>query len=286
MSILEAGLEKIYSECLEEQKHFINTICENVRGRKLDLLFDLKAFYVPNDEFMINYFGPSIMSNNFDCYDYLGYCKWKYHLVLPIRDVLGNVVGFSGYNPYVGLAKKEKNVDLGDQSQINDSNVFLGEEKSNDSNPSMIQSDKIDITTMSRYKESSAVVMDKSKFFICPLTLKKAIDDGYLILVDGFFDSLSLAQEGYNSMSVLGSTISEYMIFCLSLVKVIYVAYDNDSAGKKLYNTIKQSHNNVYSIVQSKCKDIDAFIKEYPNEFKEGMNQINSKIPMSFMLKA
>ena len=95
MSILEAGLEKIYSECFEEQKHFINTICENIRGRNMDILFDLKAFYVPNDEFMMNYFGPSIMSNNFDCYDYLGSCKWKYHLVLPIRDVMGNVVGFS-----------------------------------------------------------------------------------------------------------------------------------------------------------------------------------------------
>lgn len=272
MSILESGLEKIYSESLEEQKHFINTICENVRGRKLDLLFDLKAFYVPNDEFMIEYFGPSIMSNNFDCYDYLGNCKWKYHLVLPIRDVMGNVVGFSGYNPYVGLAKKDKS--------MNDSNVF-----SKDESPSM-DFDKLDITTMSKYKESSSVVMDKSKFFICPLTLEKAINDGYIILVDGFFDSLSLAQEGFNSMSILGSSLSEYMKFCLSLVKVIYVAYDNDSAGKKLYNRIKQSHSNTYSIVQSKCKDIDSFIKEYYDEFKEGMKQINTKIPMSFMLKA
>lgn len=275
MSILEIGLERIYSECLEEQKHFINTICENIRGRKLDLLFDLKAFYVPNDEFMIEHFGPSIMSANFDCYDYLGYCKWKYHLVLPIRDVLGNVVGFSGYNPYVGLAKKEKNNSI-NKEEINNSNVFSGE----------VKSDNIDITTMSRYKESSAVLMDKSKYFICPLTLEKAINEGYIILVDGFFDSLSLAQEGYNSISILGSSISEYMRFCLSLVKVIYVAYDNDSAGRKLYNSVKQMHNNVYSIVQSKCKDIDAFIKEYPDEFKSGMSQINSKIPMSFMLKA
>lgn len=277
MSILEAGLEKIYSECFDEQEHFINTICENVRGRKLDILFDLKAFYVPNDDFMLNHFGPSITSNNFDCYDYLGACKWKYHLVLPIRDVMGNVVGFSGYNPYVGLAKNEKkNEETSSEPSISDSNVF--------NEPS--KEEKINITTMSRYKESSAVVMDKSKYFICPLGLRKAIDDGYIILVDGFFDSISLAQEGYNSMSILGSRMSEYVRFCLSLVKVVYVAYDNDGAGKKLYNSTKQVHNNVHSIVQSKCKDIDSFIKEYPSEFREGMKQINTRIPMSFMLKA
>ena len=278
MSILENGINKIYDECFKEQEHFIKTICREVRKRELDILFDMKAFYVPNDEFMTKYFGPGIVSANFDCYDYLGSCKWKYHLVIPIRDVFDNVVGFSGYNPYVGLARKEKENKKG---SLSDSKVF-----DNQSDPNPSSSDTIDITTMSRYKESSSVVMDKSKFFICPLGFKKALEDGYLIVVDGFFDSISLAQEGFNSFSILGSTVSEYVRFCLSLVKVVYVAYDNDSAGVKLYNKLKSIHPNVYSIVQSKCKDIDSFIKEYPSEFSLGMRQINSKIPMSFTLKA
>lgn len=262
MSILEEGLYKIYNECLDEQTHFINTICREVRKRDLNILFKLQAFYVPNNEFMVDHFGPSIMSANFDCYDYLGNCKWKYHLVLPIRNIMGEVVGFSGYNPYVDLYNKNKKL--------------VGE----------IPKEFEEVSTMPRYKESSSVLMDKSRFFICPNGLDKAIEDGYIILIDGFFDSLSLADEGFNSISILGSTISEYVRFCLSLVKVIYVAHDNDMAGKKLFNRAKAIHPNVYSIVQSKCKDIDDFIKNYHDEFVEGMKQINSKIPISFSLNS
>lgn len=262
MSVLEFGVERIYSEDFETQKHFITTICNEVRKRELNILFYMKAFYVPNDYYMINYFGPSIQSVNFDCYDYLGNCKWKYHLVVPIRDVMGSIVGFTGYNPYVDIANKNKKLGL--------------ELSEND----------YELTKMARYKESSSVVMDKSKYFICPLGLEKAINDGYIILVDGFFDSISLANEGFNSISILGSTISEYVLFCLNLVKIVYVAHDNDSAGKKVFNLAKSKHPSVHSIVQSKCKDIDDFIKKYPNEFRDGMKQINSKFPMSFSLNA
>ena len=140
-------------------------------------------------------------------------------------------------------------------------------------------------TGKAKYKESSIVLMDKSKFFICPLGLKKSIDDEYIILVDGVFDSISLAQEGYNSISILGSTISEYNRFILSLVKNVYVAYDNDGAGRRLYESLKRIHSNVYSITQSKCKDIDDFIKQYPDDFKREMSKLSSKVPMSFHLK-
>lgn len=269
MSILEEGIKKIYSEHLTEQRHYITTIYEGVRKRNLSILFDLEVFYVPNDEFMIEVFGPSIMNVSFDCYDYMGECKWKYHLVLPIRDVSGNVVGFSGYNPYVDLYNKSK------------------KEPGNKELASTFNSSEMQvIATMPRYKESSSLLMDKSKFFICPLGFEKAMDDGYIILVDGFFDSISIAQEKFNSISILGSSLSEYVRFCLSFIKVVYVAHDNDSAGKKLYNSTKKIHPNVHSIVQSKCKDIDDFIKMYPNEFHEGMKQINTKIPISFMLEA
>lgn len=310
MSLLEQGINKIYDECLEEQTHFINTICRNVRGRSLDILFDMKAFYVPNDEFMIEYFGPAITSANYDCYDYYGSCKWKYHLVIPIRDVYGGVVGFSGYNPYVSLAKsstddssEEVNREKGESPKsdsMSDSELFANNQ--NNTHPSKLMNnnsvdnsakDDLDsysdnkkvLKTLPRYKESSISLMDKSKFFICPLGLKKAIDDEYIILVDGVFDSISLAQEGYNSISILGSTISEYTRFILSLVKNVYVAYDNDGAGRRLYESLKRVHGSVYSITQSKCKDIDDFIKEYPEDFKREMSKLSRKVPMSFHLK-
>lgn len=269
MHLLEDGIKRIYKECLEEQTHFINTICRDVRNNDLQILFDLKAFYVPNSDFMVEYFSPAIMSPSFDCYDYLGNCKWNYHLVVPIRDVSGNVVGFTGYNPYVDIYNKQKKLsrENNDLSKLEELNAQFSE-----------------IAKMPRYQESSSALLDKSKYFICPLGFDKALEDGYLIVVDGFFDCLSLAQDGYNSISILGSNVTEYIRFCLSLVKVIYVAYDNDSAGKTLFKRIQSIHPRVFSITQSKCKDIDEFRKTYPNEFREGMKQINCKIPMSFSL--
>lgn len=305
MSLLEQGINKIYDECLEEQTHFINTICKNIRGRYLDILFDMKAFYVPNDEFMIEYFGPAITSSNYDCYDYYGSCKWKYHLVIPIRDVYGNTVGFSGYNPYVSIAKNSINdssnedtsvscneLETVSNSELSPSNIYNNEslntnsvaDSSKDNSHNSSDNSNV-LKTLPKYKESSIVLMDKSKFFICPLGLKKSIDDEYIILVDGVFDSISLAQEGYNSISILGSTISEYNRFILSLVKNVYVAYDNDGAGRRLYESLKRIHSNVYSITQSKCKDIDDFIKQYPDDFKREMSKLSSKVPMSFHLK-
>lgn len=256
--MLEQGIAKIYNEDFNAQEHYINTICEDLRGRKLPIVIDMKSFYVPNDEYMINYFGYGITNPKYDCYAFDGSCKWTHHLVIPITNVSGKVVGFTGYNPYVALAKKKE--------------VRTKEEE--------------EVSKMSRYKESSNMLMDKSRFFICPLGLKKAIEDGYIIVTDGVFDTLSLANEGYNSFCILGSTLTEYAKFCLSFVKVIYVAYDNDYAGVKLYKRIQMSFPQVLAIRQSKCKDIDGFIKNYPKEFNESMQSIFSPVKTSIMLNA
>lgn len=252
--MLEAGIKRIYEEDFENQKHFIDVICEKVReGMNPQILFDVNAFFVPNKDYMKQFFGPEITLSNWDCYDVFGDCKWTGHLLVPIRDIDGKVRGFSGYNPAVTLEKKNDNSDR----------VF---EK------------------MSKYKESAKTLLDKSRFFLCPLGFKKAMEDGYIILVDGFFDSLSVAGVGYNSMALLGSSLTDEIKFCLSFIDRIYVAYDNDLAGDKLYKTIKRSFPNCFYIKQSKCKDIDEFSKKYPSEFIEGLSQINSDLVTSIDL--
>lgn len=249
--MLQKGIDRIYNEDFDSQKHYISTICENLRGRKLDILFDNQAFFVPNHEYMITYFGESITSSQYDCYHWDGNCKWTGHLVYPIRNIKGKVVGFTGYNPFTKFSK-----------------------------------DVTEVSQLSRYKESSNILMNKSRFFICPLGVRKAIEDEYIIVVDGFFDCMSLAQEGFNAIAILGSTVSTEMRFLLSLIGTVYVAYDNDVAGVKLFNRLKLSLPKVLPIRQTKCKDIDEFIKLYPEQFKEGMKQINSKIKMPIQLKA
>lgn len=256
--MLEEGIKRIYSEDLETQQHYINTICSDVRGRQLDILYDMGAFYVPNNDYMLKYFGESIASPRYDCYSYNGYCLWTHHLLIPVRDVVGKIVGFTGHNPYVALAKSKENKTKEEEA----------------------------ISKMPRYRESSDMVMDKSKFFICPLGIKKAIEDKYIIVTDGVFDAISLANEGFNSVCILGSSLSEYVKFCLSFIETVYVAHDNDYAGIKLFNTFKSSLPKVLAIRQSKCKDIDGFIKNYPNEFSEGMKAIFNKVKTSIMLIA
>lgn len=256
--MLLEGILHIYKNDLDNQRHYIDTICKDVRGKKLDILYDLQAFYVPNNDYMIEHFGHDIMNPKYDCYTFDGFCKWSHHLVIPIRDVSKKIVGFTGYNPYVKLAYDKENKTKEEE----------------------------EVAKMPRYKESSVLLMDKSKFFICPLGMKKAIEDGYIIVIDGVFDAISLAEEGFNSFCILGSTLTDEMKFCLSFVDVIYVAYDNDLAGKKLYDRIKLSFPRVLAIRQRKCKDIDDFIKKYPGQFKLYMQAIFNKVKTSIMLDA
>lgn len=251
--MLESGIMKIYEEDLEAQKHFIGVICSKVRKMNPDILFKVNAFFVPNNDYMVKMFGYSIKHESYDCYDYYGNCKWMGHLVVPIRDINGVIKGFSGYNPAVTVNNRDENPD-----EI--------------------------IKQMSKYKESNKRLFDKSKYMLCPLGLEKAINDGYIIITDGFFDALSVASFDLNSAANLGSNLTEEVLFCLDLVDTKYVAYDNDNAGIAFYKELKGKLSNVYSITQNKCKDIDEFIRLYPEDFKANMDKINSKFKTNIML--
>lgn len=251
--MLASGIERIYKEDLEAQKHYINLICKEVRNMDSEILFKVNAFFVPNAEYMKEFFGSEILLPNYDCYDYYGTCKWTGHLVIPIKGVDGKIKGFTGYNPAVTLAKRDGQED----------------------DP---------LARLAKYKESSKALMDKSRFFLCPLGFDKAMKDGYIIVIDGVFDALNVASFGFNTLSVLGSTLTDEILFCLSFIDVVYVAHDNDQAGLNLYNAIKMKLPKVYFIRQSKCKDIDEFIKLYPNEFKSNMQKIFSKFKSSITL--
>jgi len=249
--MLEQGIKNIYENDFKTQEHYLGLICREVRSMRPNILFDLMAFYVPNHDYMSTYFGSEITYSSYDCYDFNGNCKWTGHLVIPIRDIKGNVKGFTGYNPFVTLNKGENAV----------------------------------LNTMSKYKESAKSLMDKSKFGLCPLGLEKAINDGYVIVTDGVFDALNVADCGFNSFCLLGSALTEELQFCLSFIEYIYVASDNDKAGLDLFNTIKRKFPNVIPIRQSMYKDIDEFIKNHREAFIEQVNAIHDKIKLPIFLK-
>lgn len=249
--MLDFGVNNIYENDYKSQEHFINVICREVRSMRPNILFDLKAFYVPNHKYMIDYFGGEIAYPTYDCYLPSGVCKWTGHLVIPIRDISGKVRGFTGYNPLVTLNKEGH--------------------------------DKLD--KLPKYKESSKVLMDKSKFGLCPLGLDKAIKDGYVIVTDGVFDALNIADCGFNSYCILGSSLVEELLFCLSFVEHVYVAHDNDNAGLTLFNNLKRKFPSVIPIRQRLYKDIDEFIKNHRDSFIDQMQCIHDKIKLPIELK-
>lgn len=249
--MLDRGIENVYNKDFLNQKHFITTICREVRNMDPDILFKIKAFYVPNYEYLVKYFGEDITLYKYDCYLPDGSCKWNGHLLIPIRDVKGKVRGFTGYNPLVKLASAD------DKAK-----------------------------QLPRYKESSQALLNKSRFYLCPFGLEKAINDGYIIITDGVFDALGFAGSGYNSFALLGSNLTEELLFCLSFVETVYVAHDNDKAGLTMYDKIKLKLPNVFYIRQNKCKDMDEFKSKFPVAFEEGMKMITGKFKRSFYINA
>lgn len=55
----------------------------------------------------------------------------------------------------------------------------------------------------------------------------------YVILVEGQSDAWRLYQYGYNACALMGSDISEWQIKALSKFKNVYLALDNDEAGRR-----------------------------------------------------
>lgn len=225
--MLSSGIEHIYKYDYESQKNYLRVVCNTARGREYKILENLKAFYVPNEDYMLEHFGDDILHYKYDCYNY-GSCKWTGHLVIPIRSIKGEVLGFTGYNPLVTI------------------NNYKDES----------------LSKMSKYQESNRIAMAKDRNLLCPLGLKKAISDGYLVIVDGFFDCLALAEEDINSAALLGSEFGKYVQLILRFIDTIYILYDNDHAGVALKEQISKYHSKAFPIKQVKYKDIDEAIKK------------------------
>lgn len=231
--IVERGIEKIYSEDMESQLSFIKTVAEDVREVSADLLISMKAFFVPNNDYMIKYFGEGIQDYEYDCY-WQGECVWQGYLIIPVTNINGRIVGFTGFNAYNRLVSIEEN--------------------------------KWDLQY---YRVSSDRLFNKSNYVFCPNgVIQKAIKDGYIVITDGNFDMLSLNMYGINAGALLGSYLSEVIIAQLLFIDKIYVSCDNDEAGVKLVQRMKKKLNNVYYLKQNGFKDIDDLLKsKYRDRF-------------------
>jgi hypothetical protein len=252
--IASEGIRKIYEEDLENQIYFLTEICQTVRNmHDISSLLRAKAFFVRSREFMRDFFGEEITSAEYDVYSWDGICYWDHFIVFPITSVGGSIVGFAGFD----MLTKAK------------------------------QMDGLDALT-NTYRYSSKSVFNRSKYLYCLDGIyEKAIKDGYLIVVDGIYDMLSFNNWGINSASMLGSSVTESLVFQLLFIKNVYVAGDNDSAGSRLYNDLRKVHKGVRYIRQNRVKDSDDMLKsDYGQVYvKKVLEAINNKEDLSLRLK-
>lgn len=251
--VMEAGFKRVYEEDFESQKNFITIIAEQTRKVSPEVLLNADGVFIPNNEYMLANFGMALVDNTFDCYSQFDNCYWNNNVIFPIRDILDRIVGLVGYNAFNKM-----------ESQVNKD------------------------VTINAYRTSNSRVFDKGKhLFGVKGVLRKAIEDGYIVLTDGVFDTLALNHAGINSAALLGSALTEEHIAYLRFVKTVYLAMDNDQAGLRLSKTLGRKHNNFNAIRFNKYKDIDDVLKSKHRELflKKFHENLSSGTPTNIILK-
>lgn len=240
-TLIKSGIQKIYETDLKSQKVFIDNICSQVRHMKPDIIYELKGFFVPNDDYMKVMMGMDITLLEHDCYDQFGNCNWNGYLVFPIYNVIGDVVGLTGFNPVNKLKSMESE----------------------------------EFWDLQVYKKSSKKLFDAGNFIFSKSDIFfEARKQGYIILTDGNFDTISALQEGLVAGALLGSHFSEVIISMLKFIDIVYLSVDNDEAGINLLRQLRRYLPNVRAIMQNKFKDLDDLLKsEYKDDFLKKFEQ-------------
>lgn len=251
-SVIASGIKKIYAEDFDSQLFYVKKICNAVRGIDHQVVFDVQGFFVPNDEYVKSYFPPEVVNREYGIYGDNGYCLWNNTLVLPVTNVAGEIVGLAGYNPFKHLEAQE--------------------------NPELLTN---------YYTYSMKSVFQKGDYLYCKKgTYKEALKQGYLIITDGVFDTLSLTAAGYLSAALLGSSLTEVVAAQLRFIKKIIVASDNDEAGELLFQRISKVHHGAVCIRQGKGKDVDDVLKsDYREKYMETLDACIAGMPLSCVLR-
>ena len=103
--------------------------------------------------------------------------------------------------------------------------------------------------------------------------------DGFVILVEGIFDCLSLRSLGLPVIATMGSTVSKEKGLLLRNFKKVLCIPDDDKTGRKALNRYSSSgwkvpsnatflrlHGGIYEFANGeslKCKDMDNFVSWY-----------------------
>jgi hypothetical protein len=215
--IWKDGYNKIMSNEVtrKEQILWITEAATEIRNMPADELIKREFLYIPNDIYMLHFFGSEIAEYKYGVYRNDS-CNLYKRLIFPIRGFNNQVAGLGGWS----------------------------------------------CDSEWKYVYSPDTMWDKSRYFyIAHDDFVGALNDDYLFIVDGIFDSISLSSLGIHSASLMGSNLSNWHLYYLRLFKYVIVVPDNDNAGVSLVKKIKKHRPDCIVLWQGKCKDIDDYIK-------------------------
>ena len=206
---------------------------ESQRKISVDYLFELGALFIPNNEYIEHYLGADAKRSNAGLY-YEDQCPWTLFVVIPVRDLSGEIVGLVGWDAY----NKYKEIAEGEKGLVS-------------------------------YRVSAKSVFNRDRYFLSDVDcLKRNFDKRVLFVTDGVFDALSLNYRGIPAIALLGSSFSKEIIYFLSWYKAVYVCADNDSAGLSLVRKLSKAVPNVHRVIQNKTKDIEELLRRDEGEIK------------------
>ncbi len=100
---------------------------------------------------------------------------------------------------------------------------------------------------------------------------ENAIRGKDVFLVEGIFDCLPLAQNGYSAVALLGTTLKDEHVAKFSRCKKVYIALDGDEAGRQAVDPIARSIGDKSRIVLlPDGTDINDYFRSHgPDEFRQ-----------------
>lgn len=217
--------QAVYTDDMNSQMYYLQTVAEH---RKIDAMYlvELGAMFIPNNDYISHYLGSKVFNYNTGLY-YKETCPWTLFLILPIRNLVGEVVGIVGwdaYNKYLEVAEGKSG--------------------------------------LTSYKVSSKSVFDRDKYFLSDIDcLKDNFSKSVLFVTDGVFDCVTLNYRKIPTIGLLGSTFSKEVLYFLRWYKRIYVCADNDKAGLALAAKMSRVLPNVHRVIQNKTKDIEELLR-------------------------
>lgn len=217
--------QAVMDDDLKSQRYYLSAV-EEQRKISVDYLLSLGAIFIPNAEYITHYLGVRAKESMAGLY-YGDVCPWVMFVLLPIRDLSGEVRGLVGWDAY----NKYKEVSEGAQGLVS-------------------------------YRVSAKSVFPRDRFFLSDVEcLKAQFTKRAVFVTDGVFDAVSLSYRNIPAIALLGSSFSQEILYFLSWYRAVYVCADNDKAGIRLYERLKRASSNVYKVTQNKTKDIEELLR-------------------------